>query len=261
VDTQLAARLDAVGISPGAIDDPADAWARLHDAFGTRATLLDRYALEAAACGIPVNELDDELRARLTLEVLAAHAPGFEIIGGTDRHAHDPIEVVPYDPDWSYRYVAWRDRLTAALGSAALRIEHVGSTSVPGLPAKPVIDIQISVSDIGAESTYVPHIEGAGIALRSRDNVHRFFRPAGDTPREVQAHVCDAGSEWEASHLLFRDFLRADAATREAYGALKLQLAQRFRDDRIAYNEAKTGFILDSIERARAWHPSSGVTS
>jgi GrpB-like predicted nucleotidyltransferase (UPF0157 family) len=253
VDSSLAGRLRAVGVEPDAIADPDDAWRSLHEAYGTRATLLDRYVLESVALGSSVDELPQELRERLTQEVLAAHFPGFEIVGGADRHSQDPVEVVAYDPAWPDRFASWRDKLAAELGSAALRIDHIGSTSVPDLPAKPVIDIQVSVADIVDEESYVPHIERTGIAFRARDDVHRYFRPAGERPRDVQVHVCGIGSEWESRHLLFRDFLRADAATRAAYAALKRELATRYRDDRIAYNEAKTNFILDTVERAQAW--------
>jgi GrpB-like predicted nucleotidyltransferase (UPF0157 family) len=143
------------------------------------------------------------------------------------------------------------ERLRARL--AALRIEHVGSTAVPGLPAKPIVDVQVSVHDVEDESSYAPAIEGLGVALRSRDLGHRYFRPAGDLPRTVQIHVIEAGSEWEREHLLFRDFLRADEGTRTRYGRLKLELAVRYREDRLAYTDAKTAFILDALEDAEGW--------
>jgi GrpB-like predicted nucleotidyltransferase (UPF0157 family) len=253
VDADLVQRLRAAGVERDTLADPAASWQRLHDAEGTRATLLDRYALEAAARGIAVEELSDELRSRLALEVIAAHSQGFEVVPGAERSAHDLVEVVPYDPAWPARFAAWRDRLEAELGPAALRIDHVGSTAVRGLPAKPVIDIHVAVADLEDEPSYVPAIERCGVALRSREAGHRYFRPAGDRPRDVQVHVTQAGSDWLEAHLLFRDFLASDASTREAYGRLKTQLAPRYREDRIAYNEAKTNFILDAMERARAW--------
>lgn len=253
MDAELADRLRAAGVDPADPGDPAAAWQRLHDREGLRATRLDRYTLEAHRRGIEIDQLDAPVRARLTREVLTAHQPGFEVIGGSDRHVRDPIEVVDPDPSWPRHFAAWRDRLANELGPVAVRIEHVGSTSVPGLAAKPVIDIQVSVPDIDDERAYVPGIERCGIAFRSRDDEHRYFRPTGDLPRDVQVHACGAGSTWEARHLLFRDFLRADAETRAAYAALKRRLAERHRDDRIAYNEAKTSFILDAMERAAAW--------
>lgn len=253
LDAQLVGRLRAAGVDHDPLADPAAAWQRLHDAEGTRATLLDRYALEAAARGVTVDELDAAFRHRLALEVVAAHTEGFEVVPGSERSASDPIEVTPYHPDWPARFADWRDRLLGELGPAALRVDHIGSTAVPGLPAKPIIDIHVGVADVDDERSYVPAIERCGIALRSREAGHRYFRPAGDRPRDVQVHVSRATSDWYRSHLLFRDFLRSDAPTREAYGRLKKQLAATHREDRIAYNEAKTAFILDALDRARAW--------
>lgn len=252
MDSDLVRRLREAGVTAEPIRDPAAAWQQLHDHYGTRATLLDRYALEAHACGLDVAALDDATRARLTREVSAAHFPGFEVVGGSDRSTRDPIDVVPYDPEWPDRFLAWRDRLASELGPAALTIDHIGSTAVPGLSAKPVIDIHVTVTDVEDEDSYVAGIERAGAALRSREVGHRYFRPAGDRPREVQVHVTDEKSEWRQAHLLFRDFLREDVRTRDAYGSLKLRLAAEYRDDRIAYNEAKTNFILDALARARA---------
>lgn len=258
MDRDLTEKLRAVGVDPGDVGDPDEAWRRLHNRYGVRATLLDRYALEAASRGVRVDELERDLREQLAHDVLGAHMPGFEVVGGSDRHQRDAIEVVPYDPNWARRFAVWRDILAAALGETAVRIEHVGSTAVPGLAAKPVIDIQIAVPDVDDEAAFVAQVEATGVAFRSREIGHRYSRPAGDRHREVQIHVCQAGSEWERVHLLFRDFLRVDAPTRETYVALKRDLARRYRDDRYAYNEAKTNFILDAMERAERWAAQSG---
>ena len=142
----------------------------------------------------------------------------------------------------------------------ALRIEHVGSTSVPGLPAKPVIDIQVSVASLHDEDSYVPPCQAAGLQLRSRDDGHRFFRPPAGRPRDVHVHVCAAGSSWERGHLLFRDFLRADRAGQDAYAAMKLQTASRWRDDRMGYTEAKNDLILDLLDQAERWAAARGWT-
>ena len=252
IDGLLAARLTEVGLDPDELGDPAAAFARLHARFGRRATLVDRYALEAAVLGVRPDELDPELRARLAREVLPLQYPGWEVTAASERSVADPIEVVPYREEWTARFAQWRGRLALALGEDAVRIEHIGSTAVPGLPAKPVVDVQVSVADVEAEA-YAPGIEGLGIALRSREPGHRYFWPAGDRPRDVQIHVCRAGSEWEREHLLLRDFLRADEGTRERYGRLKLELAGRYRDDRLAHNEAKTAFVLDALGEAERW--------
>lgn len=248
---ELVDRLREVGLDPSEPGDPAAAWRRLHERFGTRATLIDRYVLEAAHHGVRPEDLGVERRRRLTMEVLTTRTPGFEIVSASGRSSADPVEVVPYAPQWSTAFAEWCAKLQQALGPVAVSIEHIGSTSVPGLAAKPVIDIQVSVRDLDDEASYVPAIEALGVALRSREPGHRYFRPAGTLPRTVQVHVYQAGSAEARDHLLFRDYLRANASAREAYARMKSDAARLYPNDRIAYNEAKTGFILDELERAR----------
>lgn len=126
-----------------------------------------------------------------------------------------------YDPAWPAAFQRWRDRLAGELGDAALRVEHVGSTAVPGLAAKPTIDIQVSVALLEEETRYVPGVEATGLVLRSRDDYHRFFRPPADRARDVHVHVCPAGSAWEREHLLLRDYLRTHEQASRAYAAAK----------------------------------------
>jgi GrpB-like predicted nucleotidyltransferase (UPF0157 family) len=240
VSERLRALLAEAGLDPDDFGDPRAAWRRLHERFGRRITLVDRYELER-------RELDPEERTALGREVLAVQYPGAEFAG---RPRGDPIEVVAYDPSWAAAFEEWRRRLTEALGETAVRIEHVGSTAVPGLAAKPVIDVQVSVPDVEDEPAYVPAIEALGVPLRFSHPGHRYFRPPAGEPRNVQIHVCEAGSEWEREHMRFRDLLRADPELRQAYGRLKLELAELYRDDRLAYTDAKTAFILDALEDA-----------
>jgi GrpB-like predicted nucleotidyltransferase (UPF0157 family) len=240
VSDRLRALLAEAGLDPDDFGDPGAAWRLLHGRFGRRITLVDRYELER-------RELDREERAALGREVLAVQYPGAEFAG---RPRGDPIEVVAYDPSWAAAFEEWRGRLAEALGETAVRIEHVGSTAVPGLAAKPVIDVQVSVPDVDDEAAYVPAIEGIGVPLRFREPGHRYFRPPPGGPRTVQIHVCEAGSAWEREHLRFRDLLRADRELRDAYGRLKLELAELYWDDRLAYTDAKTGFILNALEDA-----------
>lgn len=258
MDDTLRARLTQVGLDPDDFGDPRAAFERLHERFGRRATLVDRYALEALAHGIEPEELDREPRAQLAFEVIPMHFPEWEVLDTGARTVADPVEVVPYRAEWAATFAAWRERLWQRLQRSVERIEHVGSTAVPGLVAKPVVDIQVSVRDVENEPTYVPAIESLGVALRSREPGHRYFRPAGDQPRTLQLHVIEPGSDWEREHLLFRDFLRADKSTRDEYARLKLELAARYRDDRLAYNDAKTGFILDALGAAEEWAGSVG---
>lgn len=129
---------------------------------------------------------------------------------------------------------------------------------MPGLPAKPVIDIQISVVDPDLESSYVPVIEGLGVQLRSRDHMHRYFRPSSGLPRDVQIHVCAPGSAWERRNLLVRDHLRSSETACATYLAAKAGFALRWRDDRVAYADAKTDVINRLVGDAEVWAAQNG---
>jgi GrpB-like predicted nucleotidyltransferase (UPF0157 family) len=151
-----------------------------------------------------------------------------------------------------------RTKLARALGTEAVHIEHVGSTAVPGLAAKPIIDIQVSVPDVEDEDAYRPAIESCGFALRYREAGHRYFRPPPGKPREYQIHVCAIGSKWERDHLLFRDFLRNHADEAAGYEAIKTDVAGHYRNDRIGYMDAKQPYIAAALTRAEDWAASTG---
>ncbi|MFN2484574.1 MAG: GrpB family protein [Candidatus Limnocylindria bacterium] len=160
------------------------------------------------------------------------------------------------DPDrsWATHFEEVRDKLVGALGDVAVRIDHVGSTSIPGIVAKPIIDVQVSVPDIEDEDAYRPAIESLGWPMRSREPGHRYFRDPSDQPRRVQIHVCEAGGEWERDHLLFRDYLCAHPSRAAEYGELKRALAALYgTSDRVAYTEAKTPFIRETVRFAEEW--------
>ncbi|MGZ6300038.1 MAG: GrpB family protein, partial [Candidatus Limnocylindria bacterium] len=182
----------------------------------------------------------------------------FEYLPGSERSEPEPIELTPYDSGWPAQFEVWKKRLLAALPAAPRRFEHVGSTSVPGLPAKPVIDIQVSVDDPDDEATYVPAIESASVQLRNRDSEHRYFRPFTGLPRNVHVHVCRAGSEWERRHILFRDYLRSSPEARQEYKQAKVSAAERWSDDRLAYTEAKGETIRRLTEAANEWARNTG---
>jgi GrpB-like predicted nucleotidyltransferase (UPF0157 family) len=231
--------------------DPVTTWVRLHEVEGPRATVIDLYRLVSEPRGLEPHELHLEERKRLSRAIAPVVWPGFQVTDGSARF--DPIEVVPYDMEWPARFASWRDRIASALGGVALRIDHIGSTSVPGLVAKPIVDIQISVPDISDEESYVPPLEGLGVQLRSRDDLHRYFRPFAGRPRHVHVHVCPAASEWERRHLLFRDYLRANPAAREVYEEAKREAARVWMDDGWAYTDAKSEVILNIMEDAERW--------
>lgn len=252
----LEARLAAAGIDDAQRDDPFEAWRRLRAVEGRRATIVDLYELVARRRGLAAHKLPLPERTRLAERALAVMYPGFEVTAGSGR-SQEPVLVVRYDPGWPLVFDRWRERLTAALGDVAVAVEHVGSTAVPRLDAKPVVDIQVTVRELEREELYVGPLELLGLQLRSRDAEHRYFRPFPDRPREVHVHVCAAGTEWEREHVLFRDYLRAHPQVRDEYAALKRAAARTWRDDRIGYTEAKTALILDLLAVAEAWWASA----
>jgi GrpB-like predicted nucleotidyltransferase (UPF0157 family) len=148
-------------------------------------------------------------------------------------------------------------RLRAALGETALRIDHVGSTAVPGLMAKPTIDVMVTVTDADDEVGFRSAIEGLELELRFVIAGWRYFRPPGDTPRSWQVHVRTEGSPRQRAALLFRDYLRANPAEAREYEALKLRVMRMHDTDRIAYNDGKSDWIEAALRRAEAWATSS----
>ena len=182
---------------------------------------------------------------------------GFEVTADSERDL-EPIELVPYDPQWPARFEAWRKKLSAALGPTARQIHHFGSTSIPGMAAKPVVDIQVRVDDMRLEELYVPPIEALGVQLRSRDDDHRFFRPFAGTPRDVHVHVSNLDSDWARKDLVFAAFLRQDAAARAEYLRGKQLALEQWADDRIAYTEAKNDVVASIAPRAEEWARRTG---
>lgn len=246
-------KLAAAGIPAG--DDPGPTWLRLHHAIGRRATLIDRYELEASALGVAVADLSFDDRVRMQMEVLPVLFPGWSRTG--EASPIDPIVVADYDPAWKERFELKRRCLAIALHPLDVVIEHIGSTAVPGLAAKPVIDIMVAVPDVEDEVSYVAAIESCGVSCRSRDDGHRYFKPLPPATRTVQIHVVDQGSAWQRDHILFRDYVRAHPEAARQYGDLKKKLAITHRQDRLAYNAAKTDFILDHMEIAKRWGQTS----
>ena len=166
------------------------------------------------------------------------------LIGGREKRE---IVIVDHDPAWASRYERERARIVAALDERAIAVEHIGSTSVPGLAAKPIIDIDLSVADLEDEDAYVPDLEAAGYVLRVREPGHRMFR----TPElDVHLHVCETGSDWERRHLVFRDWLRSHPDDRQRYEDVKRDLATRQWDDMNDYADAKTDVVADIMARA-----------
>jgi GrpB-like predicted nucleotidyltransferase (UPF0157 family) len=181
---------------------------------------------------------------------------GIDLIGGTEVRQ---LEVVDYDDTWPVIFAEHRERLREALRHVDVDIEHIGSTSVPGLAAKPIIDIVVAVDDITAEEDYLEALLAAGYVLRVREPGHRLVR----TPdRDVHVHIYDKGDQAIERYLLLRDHLRANAADRELYAQTKRALIARGFDDMNAYSDAKTDVIAAIIARASAaGHARAGRAS
>ncbi len=161
------------------------------------------------------------------------------------------IVLVEYDPGWLDRFKDEAKRIRTVLGEHALRVEHVGSTSVPGLTAKPIIDIVLVVTDSGNELAYAPALEKASYHLRIREpgwNEHRMFKGAG---RDVNLHVFSAGCPEVDRMVTFRDWLRTSAEDRELYARSKRALAQTDWKYTQNYADAKTAVIEQIMCKAR----------
>ncbi|SHN46313.1 GrpB family protein [Cryptosporangium aurantiacum] len=169
------------------------------------------------------------------------------------------IEVIDYDPAWPARFVEIAVGLREALGVVALRIDHIGSTSVAGLAAKPIVDVQVSVESLEPVAPFRDRLVALGLVYRSEnpERTKRYFREAPGTPR-THIHVRRAGSFSEQFALLFRDFLRVDGQTARDYMAVKRELAAQHRHDGQAYTDAKAPFSWEIIRRADAWAQQRG---
>lgn len=162
----------------------------------------------------------------------------------------DPVVIAAYDAEWPRAFLRLAGRLEDALYDVAERVEHVGSTSVAGLPAKPILDIDVVVRSRDLIPAAIQRLESLG--YRHQGDLGIPGREAFQSPPGRERHhlyVCSQDSGELARHLAFRDCLRDDAKTRRSYANLKQALAVRFRDDRVGYTQAKTTFVRASLER------------
>ena len=165
-----------------------------------------------------------------------------------------PIHIVDSDPQWPRLFAREAERIQAALGDRVLLLEHVGSTSVPGLAAKPRIDVLLVVANSADEPAYVPALEAAGYVLRIREPAwyeHRLFE-GPDT--DINLHVFSPGCPEIDRMLLFRDWLRSHAADRRLYERTKRELARQDWKYTQNYADAKTAVVEEIL--ARAWRDS-----
>jgi GrpB-like predicted nucleotidyltransferase (UPF0157 family) len=162
-----------------------------------------------------------------------------------------PIVIAEYDPQWPQLFERERERVHAALGERVLLLEHVGSTSVPGLAAKPRIDLLLVVPDSADEPSYVPALEAAGYVLRIREPEWYEHRMLKGPDTDINLHVFSQGCPEIERMLRFRDWLRANAADRQLYDRTKRELADRSWKYTQNYADAKTAVVEEILARAR----------
>ncbi|MET7709276.1 GrpB family protein [Micromonospora sp. NPDC005413] len=168
---------------------------------------------------------------------------------GEPPQTWESVVIEEYDPDWAQRFRAVRASLSDALGGQIIGVEHVGSTAVPGLAAKPIIDVDLIIEDAAEEPTYLPALEGLGYRLVLREpwwHGHRMLLSAAE---DVNLHVWPQGAPEPVRHRLFRDWLRSHPQDRELYAATKRRLARDTADRPRDYSLAKNDVIDEIYER------------
>ena len=159
--------------------------------------------------------------------------------------------IVPYSPEWVQLFEQEEKRLRDLVGEYVLDIQHVGSTSISGMPAKPILDIGITIAQYEDGNNCIKPIESLGYKYRGEFGVaRRYYYVKGD-PRTHHIHMLERDSkEWQRM-IFFRDSLRKDKGIAQEYAELKRRLADQYQNDREAYTEGKTGFIKDILDRAK----------
>lgn len=165
---------------------------------------------------------------------------------------HEPVRLVAHDTAWSAAAAAERERLLALFAGTFLEVEHIGSTAVPGLAAKPIIDLLAGVRTMAVARALHAAVVDAGYTTSRDFNAtltdRQWYMRAAGGRRTHHLHIVEHGAAAWREHLRFRDALRADAALAARYAALKAALAQRHADDREAYTEAKTAFVRSVLD-------------
>jgi GrpB-like predicted nucleotidyltransferase (UPF0157 family) len=180
--------------------------------------------------------------------------PGDAIFARPGQSLDMPVYLVPPDPSWPEQFRAERDRIRACLGNAALGIEHIGSTAVPGLAAKPIIDVMVSIDSIGNAGVHIERLRALDYHYfpyaEDRWPERRWFMKPNPWARTHHLHLTEKGSRFEREHLAFRDVLRSEPKVAAEYDALKHDLAVRFPGDREAYTTGKSEFVERIVTRA-----------
>jgi GrpB-like predicted nucleotidyltransferase (UPF0157 family) len=194
----------------------------------------------------------EALRGDMGYPVETGHRSIPEIAESIWQNIIEAVHLVPYDASWPLLYQAEEIRIGEALGEKAMDIQHIGSTSVPGLAAKPIIDIMVSVGHLRDALDCIEPLKRLGYVfvdyVQNRDR--RFFRKG--FPRTHHLHIVEQGSQSQLEHIRFRDIMRANEELRREYAGLKESLSSRFRNNRAEYSESKGVFIAKALCSAGA---------
>ncbi|HSO47918.1 MAG TPA: GrpB family protein [Rhizobiaceae bacterium] len=177
------------------------------------------------------------------------------LIGGREQRA---IVIVDYDETWPSKAASMAHKIQDSLGPAVLSVEHIGSTAVPGLAAKPVIDMLLVVADIDDEESYIVPLESLGLRLRVREHGHRMLRTA---ELDVHVHVLPPATAEQIDYLNLRNWLRVSAADRALYESTKRMLAVNTWSDMNHYADAKSEVIQQILTHARTWRAGQAAHS
>ena len=165
------------------------------------------------------------------------------------------VEVVPYNSEWEKHFQVEAEFLKKVFGKYLLDVFHIGSTSIPGILAKPVIDLLPVVRDIERVESFTSILVQQGYIAKGEYGIpgRRFFIKGSQEKRTHHIHIFQDGNPEITRHLLFRDYMRAHPQEAERYSRLKLELAQKYRSDAAAYSQAKHDFITEMDQKAKIW--------
>jgi GrpB-like predicted nucleotidyltransferase (UPF0157 family) len=161
------------------------------------------------------------------------------------------IHLSPYELEWQILFLQERNRLQASIGGYVLDIQHIGSTSISGMPAKPILDIAIAVTNFEEAVRCIMPMTKLGYTYKGENGISRRHYFVRGVPRTHHVHMLEIESEEWRSHLLFRDYLIKYPETAREYGRVKQQLAKQFANDREAYQAGKDNFIKAALHKAR----------
>ncbi len=165
------------------------------------------------------------------------------------------VEVVPHNPDWAKQFAQEADDIGAVWGDEVIAIHHIGSTAIPSIKAKPIIDMLVEVRDIEKLDEYNAQMMALGYEPKREHGIprRRFFAKGGDIARTHHVHVFQVGDAEITRHLNFRDYMLAHPEAAQAYSLLKEELARKYAEDIEGYIAGKDAFIKEMDEKTAVW--------